>query len=219
MLTGHLAVGLAGKRIEPNISLGTWITAALLADMVAFVLMMAGRERFLPVPGVATNGMLGEIRYSHSLLMDAVWAGLFAAGFYLWRRSLRGALLVAAAVLSHWVLDVISHRPDMALAPGAKPLLGLGLWNSIPATLAVEGGVWAAAILLYARATSSKSWVAVLAFWLGIALFTGSWIGNIMAGVDPKPVRAGVNGLIFFSLMIAWSFWMNRARHFKTSSM
>ncbi|HTS51346.1 MAG TPA: hypothetical protein VMH05_25540 [Bryobacteraceae bacterium] len=219
MFTGHLAVALAGKRIEPKISLGTWMTAVMLADLLAFVFMMGGVERFRPVSGVATNRMLGEIPYSHSLLMNALWAGLLAAGFYLWRRHRRRALLLFGAVLSHWVLDVISHRPDMPLAPGVRPLLGLGLWNSVPATLIVEGGAWLAAVILYVGATKSRNWVGLIAFWIGIALLTVSWLGNITAGIDPNPVRAGVNGLVFFSLMIAWAYWMNRARYFKTSSM
>ena len=219
MFTGHLAIGFAGKQIEPKISLGTWMTAAMLADLLAFVFMMGGIESFQPVSGVAANRMLGEIPYSHSLLTDALWASLFAGGFCVWRRSVRGALLLFGAVLSHWILDVISHRPDMALAPGVKPPLGLGLWNSIPATVLLEGGVWLAAIILFVRATKRKNWLGLLVFWLGIALLTVSWLGNITAGIDPNPERAGANGLVFFSLMIAWAYWMNRARYFKTSSM
>ena len=65
MFTGHLAIGFAGKQIEPKISLGTWMTAVMLADLLAFVFMMAGIERFRPVSGVAANRMLGEIPYSH----------------------------------------------------------------------------------------------------------------------------------------------------------
>lgn len=219
MFTGHLAIGFAGKRLEPNVSLGTWMTAAMLADLIAFILMIGGIERFRPVSGVATNRMLGEIPYSHSLLMDVLWAGLFAAGFYLWRRQPRGALLLFGAALSHWVLDVVSHRQDMPLAPGAKPLLGLGLWNSLPETLLLEGGLWLAAVIFYCRVTQSKNWVIVLAFWIGIVLLTVSWVGNITAGIDPNPVRAGINGLVFFSLVIVWAYWMNRARYLKTSSM
>ena len=220
MFVGHLAVGLGAKRIEPRVSLGTWMTAAMLADLLAFAFMIGGIERFRPVANVATNRMLGEIPYSHSLLMDVVWAGIFALGYYALRRDKRVAGMLFGAVLSHWVLDVISHRPDMALAPGLSTVLGLGLWNSVPATVIVEGGAWLVTMVFYMRATNAKSWVGVLAFWLGTALLTVSWLANITAGIDPNPVRAGINGLVFFSLMIAWAYWMNRARvYFKTSSM
>jgi hypothetical protein len=219
VFTGHLAVGFAGKQMEPRISLGTWMAAAMLADLLFFVFAIAGLERSRTFAGATTNRFVGDMPYSHSLLMDAVWAGLFALGFYLGRRQPRGAWLLCAAVLSHWVLDVASHRPDMPLAPGVTPLLGFGLWNSFPATVLLEGGAWLIAIIVYVRATKSRNWIGALAFWMGVALLTAAWLGNIAAGVDPNPVRAGVNGLIFFSLAIAWAYWMNRARYFKTSSM
>ena len=203
MLVGHLGIGLIGKRLEPRISLGTWILAALLADLICFPLLISGVEHFNAV---------GDIPYSHSLLTDAIWAVLLAAAYFARRRYPRGAILLLAAVLSHWVLDVISHKPDMRLAPGSPTVLGLGLWNSIPATLIVEGGMWLAAIIVYVRATRPSGRAGTYAFWIGIALLTLAWYGNIKRGMDPDPVQAGVNGLVFFSLMVAWGYWMNRVR-------
>jgi hypothetical protein len=202
MLVGHLGVGLIGKRIEPKISLGTWMLAVLLADLVFFPLLIARVERF--------HGSVGDFPYSHSLLMNAVWAGLLAAAYFALRRYPRGEWLLFCAVLSHWLLDVISHKPDMQLAPGAGPALGLCLWNSIPATLIVEGGFWVLAIFIYVRSEGPKRPFAVCAFWIGIALITLSWYSNIRRGMDPDPVRAGVGGLIFFSLIVAWAYWINR---------
>jgi hypothetical protein len=204
MLVGHLSVGLIGKRVEPKISLGTWMLAALLADFVCFPLFIAGVEGF--------HHGVGDIPYSHSLLMNAIWAALFAAAYFALRRNSRGACLLFGAVLSHWVLDVISHKPDMQLAPGGQIHLGLGLWDSLPATLVVEGGLWALPIFIYLRATHPRNRAGVYGFWIGIALFTLSWYGNIHRGIDPDPVRAGTGGLIFFSLIVAWAYWMNRAR-------
>ena len=212
MFVGHLAVGLSGKRIEPKVSLGTWMLAALLADLIVFPLLIAGVERFQAVPGVTMNRMVGETPYSHSLLMDAVWAGLFAGAYFLLRRYPRGAWLLFAAVLSHWVLDFVSHRPDMLLAPGTDAVFGLGLWNSIPATLAVEGGFWLLAIILYVRATKPKNRAGTYVFWIGAVLFSLAWYGNITTGMDPNPVRAGISGLIFFTLIVAWAYWINRLR-------
>jgi hypothetical protein len=212
MFVGHLAVGLTGKRIEPKISLGTWVLAALLADLIIFPLLIAGVERFRVEPDVTVNRVVGDIPYSHSLLMSAVWASLFAAAYFLRRRYARGAWLLFAAVLSHWVLDFISHRPDMALAPGVHGLYGLGLWNSIPATLIVEGSFWLLAIIIYVRATQPKKLTGVYAFWIGVVLLTLAWYGNITSGMDPNPVRAGISGLIFFSLVVAWAYWINQIR-------
>jgi hypothetical protein len=212
MFVGHLAVGLTGKRIEPKISLGTWILAAMLADLIVFPLLIAGIERFRAWPGVTANRMVGDIPYSHSLVMDVVWASLFAGAYFVRRRYPRGTWLLFAAVLSHWVLDFISHRPDMALAPGTGAVFGLGLWNSIPATLIVEGGLWTLAIIIYVRATRPNKRAGTYVFWIGVVLLTLAWYGNITSGMDSNPVRAGISGIIFFWLVVGWAYWINRLR-------
>ncbi len=213
MLVGHLAVGLAAKRAEPRLSLGTAFLAALLADLILFPLLLGGVEIFRLDAQFQTNRAIGaNIVYSHSLLMDGVWAGVFAAIYFLRRRSIRAAWVLFGAVLSHWLLDFASHRPDMPLAPGFSQVVGLGLWNSIPATLAVEGGVWLAAIAIYVRATQAKSRAGRYGFWTGIALLTLIWCGNITQSMDPNPVRAGISGLVLFSLMVVWAYWINAAR-------
>jgi len=213
MLAGHLAVGMVAKRIEPKISLGTWTLAALLSDLFVFPLLIAGVEHFDTVPGAAVNRTVGrDIVYSHGLVSNVIWAALFATIYFLRRRYPRGALLLFAVVLSHWLLDFISHRPDMRLAPGTQQVFGLGLWNSLPATLLVEGGFWLLAVIIYARATRPARRAGSYAFWIGVALVTLVWRGNISGGMDPNPIKAGIGGLIMFSLLIAWAYWINRLR-------
>jgi len=219
MFVGHLALGLVAKRIEPKISLGAWMLAVLLVDLLCFTFLIAGIEHFDVEPEVARNSFVAIsfvrnvfFAYSHSMLMNVIWAALFAAAYFLRRRYPRGTWLLFAAVLSHWPLDFIAHNPDMPLAPGASAVYGLGLWNSIPATLILEGGFWLLAIILYVRATHPKKRTAHYAFWPVIAFLTLLWYGNIKRGIDPNPVRAGINGLIFFSLVVAWAYWMNRLR-------
>lgn len=73
--------------------------------------------------------------------MEAVWGALFGAAYLLRRRDPRGVLVLFIGVLSHWLLDFVAHRPDMALAPGWDRFYGLGLWGSVPVTLIVEGGL------------------------------------------------------------------------------
>ena len=216
MLVGHLAVALTAKTIEPKISIGTWTLAAFLADFVAFPLLVAGVEHFDPVPGALLNRTIGrDIVYSHSLLMDVVWGALFAGAYFLRRGYPRGAWMLFAVVVSHWVLDVISHRPDMPLAPGVAQVYGFGLWSSLPAVLIVEGGFWLVALILYARATRAKNLAGKFVFWVGVALITLVWYGNIHAGMEPDAVKAGIGGLIVFCLMVAWAYWINRLRPMK----
>src|SRR5215813_6710743 len=215
MLVGHLALGMVAKRVEPKISLGTWMLAVMLVDLLCFAFLIAGIEHFDAAPGITSGRFVFRnvfFAYSHSLLMNAIWAALFATAYFLRRRYPRGALLLFAAVLSHWPLDFVSHNPDLPLAPGASAVYGLGLWNSMPATLIVEGGFWLLAITLYVRATRPKKRAGIYAFWPVIAFLTLAWYGNITRGVDPDPVKAGINGLIFFSLVVIWAHWMNWLR-------
>ena len=181
--------------------------------MLAFSLVAGGIERFRVATGVQRNRLIGEnIVYSHSLLMDILWGALLAGAYYLWRRNARGAWILFAAVVSHWILDVVSHRPDMRIAPGIPGAFGLGLWNSIPATLLVEGGMWLFAIVLYVRATQAKKRTGAYVLWGGIVILTLAWIGNISTAPSPGAGVAALPSLIFFGCATGWAYWTDRAR-------
>ena len=214
MLVGHFAVGFAAKRVEPRPSLGTTVLASMLPDLLWSIFMVAGIEhvQFKQATGAGNYFAASDIALSHSLLMDTIWAALLALAYYLLRRNPRGAWVLFAVGLAHWLLDVVAHRPDMPLAPGVHTLLGLGLWTSVPATLIVEGGMWFAAIVLYVRATRARNWAGTYIFWLVVALLTLSWYNNIAGPPPPNLSAAGKSSLIFFSLTIAWAYWMNRLR-------
>ncbi len=214
MLVGHIAVGLAAKRITPHVSLGTTVLAALLPDLLWCVFLLTGIEHVELKAGLGAVNYLGapDIVFSHSLLMDAVWGALLAGAYFLARHYGRGAWVLFAAVMSHWLLDFVAHRPDMALAPGVHRYFGLGLWNSVAATVVVEGVMWLLAIIVYVRATRPKGRTGVYAFWIVVVLLTVAWHGNI-AGPPPASVRAmAASSLIFFSCVVAWAYWMNRLR-------
>ena len=220
MLIGHYAVGLLGKRIEPKLSLGTLVLAVMLPDLLWCVFLIAGTEHVRVKPGVPfTAGMRAldaleapDIVYSHSLVMGAVWGALLAILYLSQRGNKRAAWVLFAAVLSHWVLDFASHPPDMPLSPGMDARVGLGLWNSIPATLAVEGAFWLLAIAIYLGGTgaSSRAWAAV--FWLPAGFLTLAWYNNITGPAPTDLSIVGYSSLIFFILTVLWAYWMNRLR-------
>ena len=214
MFVGHFAVGFIAKRVEPKLSLGTLVLAAMLADLLWPICMLAGIEhvQFKPGRGAANYLEATDIAASHSLLTDALWGALLAAGYYLWRRYARGAWILLAVVLSHWLLDVASHRPDMPLAPGTSERFGLGLWASVVATIIIEGGFWLLAIILYVRATRAKTRAGVYVFWVAVGLLTLLWVNNIAGPPPPDPRTAPVFSLVIFSLAVAWAYWMNRLR-------
>src|SRR4029450_8617224 len=152
MFLGHLAVGLAGKRAAPSVSLATWLTSVQLLDLLWPIFLLAGLEHVRIAPGITRFTPLDFYDYpiTHSLVGSAFWAALLAGGWMVARHNARVAGLLAAGVVSHWVLDVISHRPDMPVLPHG-PYIGLGLWNSVAATLLVELTMFAAGIALYVR--------------------------------------------------------------------
>jgi membrane-bound metal-dependent hydrolase YbcI (DUF457 family) len=160
-----------------------------------------------------------EIAYSHSLVAAAVWGGLLALFYFARSSNRRGAWLLLAAVLSHWVLDVISHPPDMPLIPRIQTRFGLGLWNSIPATLIVEGGFWILSVGIYLHATRARSRASLVVFWLPIAFLTLAWYGNIAGPPPADPSSIRFTSLIFFLLTIVWAYWLNRLRVCKDSSL
>jgi hypothetical protein len=214
MLVGHYAVALIAKRAEPRIDLGTLVFAAMFADFAWCAFMIFGFEQVQFKSGMGAGQYFSatNIALSHSLLMDAVWATLLALAYFLRRRYPRGALIIFLVVLSHWLLDFVSHRPDLPIAPEMHRYVGLGLWNSIPATLLVEGGFWLFAVILYVRSTRSKGLTAAFVFCVGIGLLTLVWLGNI-AGPPPQNPKAGpFASLSVFSLTLAWAYWVNRVR-------
>lgn len=214
MLTGHIAVGLAAKRITPRVSLGTLVLAAVLPDLLWCAFLLAGVEHVQIQPGRGAANYLAalDMPFSHSLLMDAVWGALFAAAYFAMRRYARGAWMLFAAVISHWLLDFVAHRPDLSLAPGIHRYFGLGLWNSATATFLVEGGIWVAAVVLYARGAGPKRRTGILAFWTGVVFLTLAWYSNV-TGPPPHDARTmAVTSLVFFSAIAAWAYWIDRLR-------
>jgi len=188
MLVGHFAAGFAAKRIAPRVSLGTLQTAALFPDLLVFVDQLVGIEHARTTPGITAFSSLDgyDVAISHSLATSVLWSVLLGLAYLRWRRDPRGSAVVAAVVFSHWVLDFVSHRPELPLAPGVHWYLGLGLWNSIPMTFVVEGALWVLCIAIYVRATQSTGRRGSIGLVALIGVPTVAWIrtpfGSLPAG-------------------------------------
>jgi hypothetical protein len=217
MFIGHYAVGLAAKRAAPRTSMGTLVLAAALPDLLVWALVIVGVEHIAIKPGITTTNPLDLYDYpiSHSLLMDVVCGVLFAGGYYLVVKYSRGALLIFAAVLSHWVLDFVSHRPDMPLAPGVYTYYGLGLFNSRPGMILVEGFIWLVGIVIYVRTPRARKRLGTYVFWIGAALLTWIWFNSLRGLVPPggSIVQIGVASLVFTLLVVAWAYWADHLRN------
>jgi membrane-bound metal-dependent hydrolase YbcI (DUF457 family) len=212
----HFAVGFAAKRAAPAVSLGTLFLSCQLADIVWPTLVLLGIERVAIAPGITAVTPLDFISYpySHSLVALAVWA-VVAAVVY---RALRGRsattislVVIAGVVLSHWLLDVASHRPDVPIAPGAGPKLGLELWRSIPATMVVEFGMLAIGVAIYTRVTQARDRTGTLALWTFVLVLIVLYLAAVFGPPPPSPAALAwsAEGVWLF---VIWGYWIDRHR-------
>ncbi len=213
MFIGHFGLGFGAKRVAPAVSLGALFLAAQLADLLWPTFVLLGWERVEIQPGATRVTPLDFVSYpySHSLLALALW-GVLAGGLY-WalRRSRIGALTIAGLVVSHWVLDFVSHRPDMPLTFSGTTKVGLGLWSSLPATVVVEGLLFALGVALYLRATAPRDRVGRFALWGLVAFLAVVYLANLF-GPPPPSVRAVAWSAEAMWLLVAWGYWVDRHR-------
>lgn len=211
MLAGHLALGLAATRLEPKVPLAAAVGASFALDLAWPVLLIAGVESVQVHPHDTAFTSLAFVSYpwTHSLAMVAVWslaAGLLAA------RSLgrRAGIAIGLLVMSHWWLDLVTHRPDLPLWPGG-PLVGAGLWYSIPATIAVEGGLFLAGIVAYARAWPARDATGRWALVALLALIGVLWITQPWSPPPPSDMAVAWGALSMW-LLLPWCAWIARHR-------
>jgi membrane-bound metal-dependent hydrolase YbcI (DUF457 family) len=213
MFIGHFALGYAAKRLAPRTSLGTLFAAAQLPDVLWPVFLLAGVERATIVPGDTAFTPLRFDSYpvSHSLVSVIAWGALIGA-LHFWRKRRRlDALVLAGLVVSHWLLDFASHRPDMPLWPGG-PKLGLGLWNHVGATVGVETLMFGVGLWLAEDATRPHDRIGRWGF-VGLALLLALlYAANVTAPPPPSMTAVAWAGLLLVPLFLGLASWVDRHR-------
>jgi len=212
MFIGHFAVGFASKKLASRTSLGALLAAPLLLDLLWPLFLLAGWETVRFAPGDTAYTPLEFVSYpfTHSLLTTAGWAGLFALAYYAVSRQSRGALVIAAGVVSHWFLDALTHRADLPLYPGG-PRIGLGLWNSVPGTVAVELLMFAAGVWAYLAVTRPRDRAGRYGLWSLVLFLLLLYAGN-STGAPPPDLRT-LNGVALAAwLFPLWAWWADRHR-------
>jgi hypothetical protein len=187
MFIGHYGVAFAIKRAEKQIPLWLLFLAVQFVDVLWGVLVLLGVEK-----ARITHEFRGSLPldlyympYTHSLPAAILWSA-FAYGAYRLLVSKnapfahRVSLLVAVAVLSHWVFDWLVHRPDLPLYGDAHKM-GLALWDYPVPALVLECGLYFGGLWLYLRATSAGT-------------FTGKYGMAIM-------------GLVMLAIQVIVSWW------------
>jgi len=210
---GHYALGFAAKRLAPRTSLGILFVAPTLADLLWPVFLLLGWERVTAVPGANPFLTLAFDSYpiSHSLLTLVAWATLFAVLYQTRTGYARGAVVVALLVLSHWVLDFVTHLADMPLYPGG-PTLGLGLWNSVAGTIVVEGLMFIAGVAIYSTTTRPRDAVGRYAVWGLVTLLAASYVGSLFSPPPPSLRALAIMAMVFGWLFVGWAGWGDRHR-------
>jgi membrane-bound metal-dependent hydrolase YbcI (DUF457 family) len=214
MFIGHFAVGFASKKFAPRASLAVLLAAPLFSDMLWPVFLLLGWEHVRIAPGDTryTPLDLYDYPWSHSLLMTVVWAAAFAAIYRLWKGDSAGTVVVFLGVASHWILDWITHRPDMPLYPGGRAHYGLGLWNSVAGTMIVELAVFGIGVWLYARSTKPRDRIGRYAFWAYVVLLLVLYIGDRFASPPDSAGEIAWTGIIAMVLLLPWAWWFDHHR-------
>jgi hypothetical protein len=187
--------------------------AVEFADLLWPIFLLLGWEQVRIVPGITVATPLEFVSYplSHSLLADLGWASLFAGLYLIVKGYRRGALAIWTCVMSHWILDAISHQPDMPLYPGGRVFIGLGLWNSLPGTLLLEGAIFGAGVAIYLRSTCAKDETGVVAFWSLIITLIVFYFANIFGPPPPNLTALKIAALCGW-VFVPWFYWIDRHR-------
>jgi len=212
MFVGHYAAALAAKAAEPRAPLWTYVAAAQLVDIGWSGLVMAGVERLsfdASLPGSPL--VLEHMPWTHSLPAALLWSltGALAARGLL-KLPRRAAIMVGLVVFSHWLTDLLVHRPDLALWPGGAKV-GFGLWNLPVVEQAVEIGLIALAAIAWTagrKAAGRYAWPAALFVAILVAV-------QIIAMLTPHATSAtafGANALAVYLALTAIAWLVDRGQ-------
>lgn len=212
MFIGHFGVALAAKRLAPRTSLGLLVFAAAFLDLIWPIFLLLGLEHVRVVPGITKVQPFDfyDYPFSHSLTMVLRWALAVGLIYFLVRRYVREAWVLAALVISHWVLDFVVHRPDLPLWPGG-PKVGLGLWNSWPGSISAELLLFGLGICFYLRATRARDRVGAWAVWSLIALLLLGWLATLFGPPPPDIHQLAIGALVIW-ITVPWAAWADAHR-------
>lgn len=211
MFIGHFGAGLAVKKPAPALSLGTLFLAAQWLDLIWPLFLLLGIEHVVIVPGDTQQPLrFTDYPYSHSLMFVVFWGIIIGGIYFFFKKNSRNAIIVGLLVLSHWVLDLIVHNPDLPVMKSG-PEVGFGLWNYPLAALLIEAVIFIVGVWLYLSATKAKDKIGTFAFWGLIIFLVIIHIGNFFGPPPPDTKSIGFIGLLQW-LFVIWAYWVDRHR-------
>lgn len=214
MLIGHYALAFGAKRLAPEVSLGILFLACQLADLLWPTFLMLGLERVEIDPGNTLVTPLNFVSYpySHSLVMLLVWSALLALLY----RVLSGGtpiavITVGALVFSHYLLDLITHRPDLPITINGAQRLGLGLWNYPGTTLATESALFIVGTAIYAGVTRERDRIGRIGLYALIVTLVAIYFAALYGPPPPDTQSIAIAGHLSW-LFVLWAFWVDGHR-------
>ncbi len=213
MFIGHFAPAfVAAAAYSRGPKLGTYFVAAQLVDWAFFALAMIGVEkmRIDPNATVMVPFDLYYMPYTHSMVAVAAWAVSFGIVIAIWHKDAFGGFLAALVVASHWLLDWLTHAPDLTLAGGDKAY-GLGLWNHPEIAMPLEIGITLAAIIYYLKRSRGPAIQPMLLIGVLFLFQAINWFA-------PHPAEANMmvyaQSLLAFGVLTGFAVWVGENRYF-----
>jgi membrane-bound metal-dependent hydrolase YbcI (DUF457 family) len=213
MFIGHFGLAFAAKKASTKPSLGTTFLAAQFIDLLWPLFLLLGIEKVSIEPGNTDFTPLNFVSYpfTHSLLAVLIWALLFGGIYYFVKKDRKSAILLALLVISHWLLDLVVHRPDLPLSFEEETKVGLGLWNYKAATIAVELLIFSAGVALYNSITKATNKTGEYALWALVLFFLIIYFMSAFGDPPPNAAAIGYVGMAQW-LFVLWGYWVDRNR-------
>lgn len=208
MFIGHFGLAFGGKKIKNPPSLAIMFVAVQLLDLLWPIFVLTGLETFTIEPG---NTALTPLNftyypYSHSFLISVFWAILFGIIYYYFTKNRNNSIFLVLLVFSHWILDFITHRPDLPLSPFSDAKFGLGLWNSPIIEIVLETGIFLVGLFLYTKHVKVNR---KIAFWSLIIFLLAVHFSNIF-GPPPPSINAVAWSANLMWLIVLWAWWIEK---------
>jgi hypothetical protein len=204
MFIGHYGPAFAAKPVARQVPLWVLFVAVQALDFCWSGLILLGVEKARIVPGFTQASALDlyYMPYTHGLIGALILSILFGALGLAFVRERRAAAfaVIACAVFSHWLLDLIVHVPDLPLLDNSMKV-GFGLWRWIWISLPLELAFLFVGAAVYARAVPSRTRLGDLWLWLFVAAMAAVELYGEFGPPPPTPAAEAQTALLAYGAL------------------